>query len=249
MPECSGFLMSKEGYAECKDPSAKTAQLLLSTHWSIPHLRQTQTSHIFQPVTQVKSSMLSSKLVCMALFGAAMGKDVFYDFQLDTKTANSLSPDCMNVREERRTMFLANGLFPGPVIEANEGDNITVRVTNRNKASTTSIHFHGIHQKGTPYSDGAAFVTQCALGPLQTQEYNFIAYPPGTHYWHEHASYHMVDGITGPLIVRPKDPEPFTYDEERVSYKRQRLHTTTIPFQQLLLYFILTDYLPPRLVH
>jgi FtsP/CotA-like multicopper oxidase with cupredoxin domain len=216
-----------------KDPSAKIHQKLNVLSDSRIHLtvNPTPASNLsyFSSAGSVKASMLSSKLFCMALFGAAMGKDVFYDFQLDTKTVNSLSPDCMNVREERRTMFLVNGLFPGPVIEANEGDNITIRVTNRNKASTTSIHFHGIHQKGTPYSDGASFVTQCALGPLQTQEYNFVAYPPGTHYWHEHASYHMVDGITGPLIVRPKDPEPFTYDEERVSYKRQRIHTTTIP--------------------
>lgn len=114
-------------------------------------------------------------------------------------------------------MFLANGLFPGPLIEANEGDNITVRVLNKNKASTVSIHWHGIHQKGTPFSDGAASITQCALGPNQVQEYNFIAYPSGTHYWHDHAAYHMVDGIAGPLIVRPKTPDPFAYDEERVS--------------------------------
>jgi Multicopper oxidase len=168
------------------------------------------------------------KLIAVAvlsLLGLSLGKDVSYDFRLDTEIDSALSPDCMNVKEVRRSLFLANGMFPGPPIEVNEGDNVTVRIHNGNEASSVSIHFHGIHQMGTPYSDGTSFVTQCALGPLQTQEYNFIAYPSGTHYWHEHASYQMVDGITGPLIVRPKDPDPFTYDEERVSYKRQRLHT------------------------
>ena len=80
------------------------------------------------------------------------------------------------------------------------------------------MHFHGIHQKGTPYADGPAHVTNCPLGPLQSQEYVFYAYPPGTHFWHAHASFHAADGISGPLIVRPADPEPFEYDEEVVMF-------------------------------
>ena len=81
-------------------------------------------------------------------------------------------------------------------------------------SSTITLHFHGIHQKGTPYADGPAYVTNCPLGPLESQEYVFNAYPAGTHFWHAHASLHAADGITGPLIVRPTDPEPFEYDEE-----------------------------------
>jgi Multicopper oxidase len=162
--------------------------------------------------------MMLVAVAVLSLLGLSLGKDVSFDFHLDTEIDSALSPDCMNVKEVRRSLFLSNGMFPGPPIEVDEGDNVTVRVHNGNEASSVSIHFHGIHQMGTPYSDGTSFVTQCALGPLQTQEYNFIAYPSGTHYWHEHASYQMVDGITGPLIVRPKDPDPFTYDEERVRY-------------------------------
>ena len=70
-------------------------------------------------------------------------------------------------------MFLAEESFPGPLIEAEEGDIIKVRITNDNHASAVSLHFHGIHQIGTPYSDGVASITQCALGPLQSQEYMF----------------------------------------------------------------------------
>ncbi|ODM90153.1 Laccase-2, partial [Orchesella cincta] len=28
---------------------------------------------------------------------------------------------------------------------------------------TTSIHWHGIHQKGSPFEDGASQITQCPL--------------------------------------------------------------------------------------
>lgn len=172
--------------------------------------------------------MIYTRLSCGALlllFGVAKGKEVKYDWDLMPIVENSYSPDCMNVKDNHRSMFLVDKSFPGPLIEADEGDTITVRVNNNNELTSVSIHFHGIHQKGTPYSDGAAYITQCALGPLQSQEYSFQAYPSGTHYWHGHAALNLVDGLTGPIIVHPQDPEPFQYDEDMVSrYCDHRLH-------------------------
>jgi FtsP/CotA-like multicopper oxidase with cupredoxin domain len=144
------------------------------------------------------------------------GKDVYYNWTLTPFIDSLYSPDCMNTNYARRSMFLAEKSFPGPLIEADEGDKIIVEINNMNPSVVASIHFHGIHQKGTPYADGASYITQCALGPMQSQKYVFNAYPPGTHYWHDHASYNFADGITGPIIVHPKTPPPYTYDEERV---------------------------------
>jgi Multicopper oxidase len=191
--------------------------------------------------------------VLFLLAGLVSGKDVVYDLHLETEIDNALSPDCMNVVEERRSLFIADGSFPGPLIEADEGDTIRVRVYNHDEAASVSIHFHGIHQKGTPYSDGASSITQCALGPLQTQEYVFLAQPPGTHYWHEHASFHYADGITGPIIVRPKDPEPFEYDDEQVSRFQWNATTENIFLffgtKLLLHFFFCKDHLSSGLVH
>ena len=133
---------------------------------------------------------------------------------------NELSPDCMNVVEARRYLFLANESLPGPTIDVNEGDIVRVNVTNKHDSSDLTVHWHGLHQVGAPYSDGAAYVTQCTLGPHQSQVYEFTAYPPGTHFWHSHDTYHLADGVSGPLIVRPNKTEPFEYDEERVSKKK-----------------------------
>lgn len=38
-------------------------------------------------------------------------------------------------------------MFPGPLIEANTGDQIVVHVTN-NMVNGTTIHWHGMHQNG-----------------------------------------------------------------------------------------------------
>jgi L-ascorbate oxidase len=82
-----------------------------------------------------------------------------------------------------------------------------------------TIHFHGIHQLGTPWSDGPAQITQCPLGALQTQEYRFKAYPPGTHYWHAHAVMDVADGLSGPIIIHPKEESTnLEYDDERMLF-------------------------------
>lgn len=39
------------------------------------------------------------------------------------------------------------GMFPGPLVEANTGDRIVVKVTN-NMANGTAIHWHGMFQNG-----------------------------------------------------------------------------------------------------
>jgi L-ascorbate oxidase len=95
---------------------------------------------------------------------------------------------------------------------------LQIRVTNMHPTEGVAIHWHGIHQKGTPYMDGPIGITQCALGSKQSQEYVFAAYPPGTHYWHAHGSLHLADGLSGPIVVHPKDPEPFKYDDDRILF-------------------------------
>jgi L-ascorbate oxidase len=156
---------------------------------------------------------------------AQAAAEVFYDFQLSPVLGNIFSPDCQNLQAQRRWLFLAKEAdtrapnpMPGPLIEANEGDTIVVRVTNEHHSLGATIHYHGIHQKGTPYSDGLAQITQCILGPYQSQEYRFEAYPPGSHYWHAHVSMDVADGLSGPLIVHPKEQEPFSYDEDRTLF-------------------------------
>jgi hypothetical protein len=63
-----------------------------------------------------------------------------------------------------RPMILVNNQYPGPLIEANEGDTIVVHVQNQ-ATNATAIHWHGIYQIGTPHMDGTVGVTQCPIAP------------------------------------------------------------------------------------
>ena len=62
-----------------------------------------------------------------------------------------LSPDGYE-----KDMTAINGQYPGPLIEANWGDWIEVTVTNSIKGPEegTSIHWHALLQKETPWYDG-----------------------------------------------------------------------------------------------
>ena len=55
-----------------------------------------------------------------------------------------------------------------------EGDDVEVKVWNRlGNSEGTSIHWRGIHQRDTPYMDGAAMITQCPISPQSSFTYNF----------------------------------------------------------------------------
>lgn len=68
-----------------------------------------------------------------------------------------------------------------------KGDRVIVDVTNEMPTETTSIHWHGIHQKGSPFMDGVPYVTQCPILPEQTFRYEFLADATGTYLWHSHS--------------------------------------------------------------
>ncbi|KAL3912025.1 MAG: hypothetical protein SGILL_007048, partial [Bacillariaceae sp.] len=165
-----------------------------------------------------------------------------YHFDIDPKLGDAYSPDCQNVKEQRRFLSLVgNSLntsddsgpsMPGPLIEADEGDTIRITVTNHHTSLSHTIHYHGLHMIDTPWADGPSGITQCGLGPGQSQTAEFIAYPPGTHYWHGHLGLDVPDGVTGPIIIHPKEPEPFDYDDERVLFL-QDFYTQTGTQQQI----------------
>lgn len=107
--------------------------------------------------------------------------------------------------EKRGGMLLVNGRFPGPTIRAREGDLVTVRVRNGLADEGTTLHWHGMTQKGTWEMDGVAYVSQDPIAPGETFEYRFRAEPAGTHLWHSHTGVQYGEGLFGMLIVDGAD--------------------------------------------
>ncbi|EGG07886.1 multi-copper oxidase laccase-like protein [Melampsora larici-populina 98AG31] len=101
---------------------------------------------------------------------------------------------------ERRVLVI-NRQFPGPLIEANDGDTLDILVKNH-ITQPVAIHWHGIWQKGTPWMDGVSGVTQCPIPAGASFTYSFkIDDQFGTFWYHAHSQNLAADGLMGPLIV------------------------------------------------
>ncbi|KAL4252548.1 Laccase [Abortiporus biennis] len=125
----------------------------------------------------------------------------------------TISPDGFS-----RPAVLAGGVFPGPLITGQKGDNFQINVidelTDANMLKTTTIHWHGFFQKGTNWADGPAFVNQCPIASGDSFLYNFNAPDQaGTFWYHSHLSTQYCDGLRGPFVVYdPSDPHASLYD-------------------------------------
>lgn len=109
----------------------------------------------------------------------------------------------------RRNVLVINRMMPGPMLQVCYGDTVMVDVVNGLMGESTTIHWHGMHMKESPYMDGVPQVTQCPIAPHTTFRYTFRADHEGTHWWHSHIGVQRSDGAFGALIVRkPKEQQP-----------------------------------------
>jgi CopA family copper-resistance protein len=106
-----------------------------------------------------------------------------------------------------------NGTVPGPLIRLKEGQEVTLRVTNR-LTERTSIHWHGILLK--PDMDGVPGVSFGGIEPGTTFTYRFPVKQSGTYWYHSHSGGQELQGMYAPMIVDPIEPEPFQYHREYV---------------------------------
>lgn len=96
-----------------------------------------------------------------------------------------------------------NGMSPGPMIEAVEGDRVRIIFTN-NLPESTTVHWHGIILPNG--MDGVMGLTQPGVKPGETFEYEFTLQQSGTFMYHPHADevIQMGMGLSGFFIIHPK---------------------------------------------
>ena len=105
------------------------------------------------------------------------------------------------------TIITINAQMPGPMIIAYENQTLNITVFNELKnAEGITIHWHGIHQRGTPEADGVAYITQNPILPQHRFTYTFKASPAGTHWYHAHSGQQKGDGLYGAFIVKDTLP-------------------------------------------
>ncbi len=106
-----------------------------------------------------------------------------------------------------------NGSIPGPLIRLQEGQDVTLNVTN-NLKEDSSIHWHGILLP--PNMDGVPGVSFAGIGPGTTFTYQFPIKQSGTYWYHSHSKGQEQSGVYAPIIIDPIEPDPIRYDREYV---------------------------------
>jgi CopA family copper-resistance protein len=124
-----------------------------------------------------------------------------------------ISERSFDVDGQTGTAMTINGAIPGPLIRLKEGQDVTLRVTNR-LAEITSIHWHGILLP--PPMDGVPGVSFGGIQPGETFTYRFPVKQSGTYWYHSHSGGQEMRGMYAPMILDPLEPEPFHYDREYV---------------------------------
>jgi FtsP/CotA-like multicopper oxidase with cupredoxin domain len=94
----------------------------------------------------------------------------------------------------------------------------------------TSLHWHGILQRATPWFDGVPSglfltyfyieklllscqtVSQCPIAPNSTFTYSFIADSYGTSWYHSHFSAQYADGVLGAMVIYGPSHANYDYD-------------------------------------
>jgi CopA family copper-resistance protein len=110
---------------------------------------------------------------------------------------------------------LVNGSLPAPLLRWREGDTVTLRVRNE-LAEDVSLHWHGIVLPAN--MDGVPGLSFRGIAPGESYTYRFPVRQSGTYWYHSHSGFHEQVGLYGPLIIDPREPEPFSYDRDHVVF-------------------------------
>jgi FtsP/CotA-like multicopper oxidase with cupredoxin domain len=100
-----------------------------------------------------------------------------------------------------------NGRVHGPTLEAVEGEQVRVYVTNKLAAPTT-VHWHGVFLPNG--MDGVGGLTQRVIKPGETFKYEWTFRQHGTFMYHSHHDEmtQMALGLMGMIVVHPRRPSP-----------------------------------------
>ncbi len=119
----------------------------------------------------------------------------------------------VNFTGSARLATTVNGSIPAPTLRLREGDEVTIRVTNRLSVAT-SIHWHGII---LPFQmDGVPGISFKGIAPGETFVYRFKLQQSGTYWYHSHSGFQEMTGMYGALIIEPRDTETIQSDQDFV---------------------------------
>lgn len=142
-----------------------------------------------------------------------------------------LMKKCVTADGFQRGFLSINFMLPSPSLHVCKNDIVVVDVSNEAEGIATSIHWHGMRQHNSQFSDGVPYLTQCPIPYFSQYRYIFRADDAGTHFYHSHSGNQKADGLSGALIVRKptsdnKNAKLYDYDlAEHLIFASEWMHS------------------------
>jgi len=125
----------------------------------------------------------------------------------------TITEDIVNITGTPTKATLYNGSLSGPTLVWQEGDTVTIKVTNKLSVSS-SLHWHGIILPFT--MDGVPGFGYEGIAPGESYTYQFKVKQHGTYWYHSHSAYQEQTGLYGAIVILPKEKECLDYDKDFV---------------------------------
>ncbi|MEO8313794.1 MAG: copper resistance system multicopper oxidase [Pseudomonadota bacterium] len=119
----------------------------------------------------------------------------------------------VNFTGHARSATVVNGSLPAPILRFREGDTVTLRVRNTLKHAS-AIHWHGVLLPAA--MDGVPGLSFHGIESGGSYLYQFEVKQQGTYWYHAHAHFQEQTGLYGPLLIDPRESEPFAYERDYV---------------------------------
>jgi CopA family copper-resistance protein len=119
----------------------------------------------------------------------------------------------VNITGNPRRAVAVNGQLPAPLLRMRQGDDVTIRVTNRLRTQT-SIHWHGLIVPAD--MDGVPGLSFDGIAPGATFTYRFRINQYGTYWYHSHSRFQEQVGHYGPIVIDRRGGERHAHDREHV---------------------------------
>lgn len=126
----------------------------------------------------------------------------------------TIAREPVNITGNSVKKITVNGSIPGPTLRFQEGEEVTIHVTNK-MDEDTSVHWHGLllpdEMDGVPGFGGFP-----GIKPGETFTYRFKIRQDGTYWYHAHSMGQEQDGHYGSIVITPKGKDPVQAERDYV---------------------------------
>lgn len=164
---------------------------------------------------QTRRQFMATSTAAIGVYGSGMATSSYAQSSFETLEAMQASVQLAPDGYAPTDVWGFGGTAPGPVLRVAQGERLQRRFVN-SLPQASSVHWHGIRIENA--MDGVPGLTQDAVAPGDSFDYDFLVPDAGTYWYHSHnqSTEQVARGLYGALIVEEAEEPDVDRDEVMV---------------------------------